>query len=311
MNSEEQIHLAARLYYVDGLGQAEVAKLVRVSQAKVSRLLALAKEKGIVRITVADYEPRNQKLEKELLSRFGLHHAIVIRTVNGLSAEETRHMVAHFAAPLLEKLIPRGCSLAIGGGHSLEELVKALPAVKKDVMVIQAMGGADSHVAPYDAHELSQMVAEKWGGHFFMFNAPALLPDKRTLEAFSQLEQIRIIKAKLRKADVALVGVGTLEKSVFVERNIFGREGFEQFRKSGAVGEICGRYFNNKGKECATTFRDRLIGISLETLRRIPEVIAVAAGEDRAAALAAAIRGKLVKSLVFDEAGARALLGEG
>lgn len=95
INSDEQIHLAARLYYVDGLGQAEVAKLVRVSQAKVSRLLALAKEKGIVRITVADYEPRNQKLEKEMLSRFGLHHAIVIRTVSGLSAGETRHMVAH------------------------------------------------------------------------------------------------------------------------------------------------------------------------------------------------------------------------
>ncbi len=308
MSFKEQIHLAARLYYADGLGQAEVAKLVRVSQAKVSRLLSLAKEKGIVRITVADYEPRDKKLEKEMLARFGLRHVIVIRTGNGLPAGETRRMVAHFSASILEKLIPQGCSLAIGGGRSLEALVRALPSAKKDVMVIQAMGGADSNVASYDAHELSQMVAEKWGGHFFMFNAPALLPDKRTMEVFSKLGQIRMIRDKLRKADVAIVGVGTLEDSVFVERNIFGKEGLDQFRKCGAVGEICGRYFNNKGRECATSFRDRLIGISLETLRRIPEVIAVTSGEDRAPALAAAIRGKLVKSVVLDVAGARALL---
>jgi len=74
------------------------------------------------------------------------------------------------------------------------------------------------------------------------------------------------------------------------------------------VGEICGRYFNARGWECETRFRDRLIGIPLETLRKIPEVIAVVAGEERATATAAAIRGGMVKSLVIDESGARAML---
>jgi hypothetical protein len=54
--SDERLRLVARLYYLDGLGQSEVAKFAKVSQAKVSRLLALAKERGIVRITVADYD---------------------------------------------------------------------------------------------------------------------------------------------------------------------------------------------------------------------------------------------------------------
>ena len=38
--SDDRLRLAARLYYVDGLGQNEVAKFAKVSQAKVSRLLA-------------------------------------------------------------------------------------------------------------------------------------------------------------------------------------------------------------------------------------------------------------------------------
>ncbi|MFM1746963.1 MAG: hypothetical protein RLZZ188_629, partial [Verrucomicrobiota bacterium] len=61
--SDDQLRMLARLYYVDGLGQLEVARLAKVSQAKVSRLLALARERGIVRITVADYDPRHPELE--------------------------------------------------------------------------------------------------------------------------------------------------------------------------------------------------------------------------------------------------------
>ncbi len=309
--SDEQIHLAARLYYVDGLGQAEVAKLVKVSQAKVSRLLTQAKERGIVRITVADYEPRNEEMERALLARFPLRHAMVIKTMEGLSPEETRQIVARFAAPLLERLIPRGAVLAIGGGYSLYELMKALPPLKKEVTAVQAMGGVDSTPAPYDSHKLSQLVAEKWEGKFLMFNAPALLPDKRTRDTFLKLEQIRAVYEKLSVADVALIGVGTLKKSVFVERNSFGQKGFAEIRKSGAVGEICGRYFTSVGRECETAFRDRLIGIGLETLKKIPEVIAVIPGEDRAEAAAAAIRGGMVKSVIMDESGAKALLAHG
>src|SRR5690606_38209899 len=79
--SDDRLRLAARLYYVNGLGQAEVAKFVKVSQAKVSRLLALARERGIVRITVADYEPRHRQLEAELRVRLDLSEVVVIKTV--------------------------------------------------------------------------------------------------------------------------------------------------------------------------------------------------------------------------------------
>lgn len=306
--SDEQVHLAARLYYVDGLGQAEVARLVKVSQATVSRLLAQAKERGIVRITVADYEPRHASLERALKERYRLRHAVVIKTLSGLSPDETRKIVARFAAPILEPLVPQGAVIALGGGYSLHELVKVLPPAKKDVTVVQAMGGVDSTPTQYDAHKLSQILAEKWEGKFLMFNAPALLPDKRTRDAFVALEQIRTVYEKLSVADVALVGVGTLRQSIFVERNIFGDKGFAELRKSGAVGEICGRYFTAEGRECETRFRDRLIGMELGMLKAIPEVIGVVVGEDRAEAVAAAIHGGLVKSLVVDESGAKALL---
>ncbi len=75
-----------------------------------------------------------------------------------------------------------------------------------------------------------------------------------------------------------------------------------------AVGEICGRFFNADGHECDTPFRDRVASIKLEQLQKMPQVIAVTIGPDRAEALHAAISGDIVKSVVIDDSGAQALL---
>jgi DNA-binding transcriptional regulator LsrR (DeoR family) len=84
----------------------------------------------------------------------------------------------------------------------------------------------------------------------------------------------------------------------------------QDLKQCGAVGEICGRFFDAAGRECDSPWRDRVLSIDLEQVRRIPQVIGVVAGADRATAVTAAIRGGLVKSLVLDVAGAQALLQE-
>src|SRR5688500_6068342 len=109
--TDEQLRLAARLYYLDGLGQAEVAKFVKVSQAKISRLLATARERGIVRISVAEYEPRDTALERKLRKAFGLHAAAVMKSVAGSSAEDARRATGHFGAAFVHSLIPDGSTV--------------------------------------------------------------------------------------------------------------------------------------------------------------------------------------------------------
>jgi DNA-binding transcriptional regulator LsrR (DeoR family) len=52
------------------------------------------------------------------------------------------------------------------------------------------------------------------------------------------------------------------------------------------------------------------MSIEATQLRSIPRVIAVVSGADRAAALAAAIRGRLIRGLVIDESAAHALLNQ-
>ncbi|MCX6954079.1 MAG: hypothetical protein NTV51_18165, partial [Verrucomicrobia bacterium] len=121
---EEILRMAATLYYVDGLGQTEVANLVRVSQTKISRLLAVALERGIVRITVEEYRSRNDQLEHQLCSRFGLKSAAVIRTAKHAGGEAARQTVGHFGAPFVASTFPTSGVVAVGGGRSVAEVVQ-------------------------------------------------------------------------------------------------------------------------------------------------------------------------------------------
>ena len=308
--SDEQLRLAARLYYVDGMAQNEVARFVKVSQAKVSRLLATARERGIVRISVAEYEPRNHTLEEQLCKQFGLEAVAVIKTLEEATAEDARRAVGHFGAPFVAGLLPPKSVVAIAGGRTIRELVQLLPEDKtRHLAVVQAMGSIDSTIGPEDALELGRILARRSGGHFQALTTPAFVPDRKTRDALLAMTQIHSVRTQLQQANVAIVGIGTLSESAFVARHVLSARDLQELAKGGAVGEICGRFYDKNGRECISPWRDRVLSVDLEQIRRIPQVIGVVAGGDRSAAIAAAVRGGLLKSLVIDENAARFLAG--
>lgn len=308
--SDELILMIAKLYYVDGLSQANVARLANVSQAKVSRLLGTARRKGLVRITVADYAPGDPALEKELEQRLGIRRAMVVKTAQGLDAQELRQCVAHFAAPWVAELIPPRSVLAISGGRTMQRLVHNMtpPPGATGLTVVQAMGNIDASIGAYDALDLGRIMAQRWDGVFLTLNTPAILPDLQTRQTLLALDSIRSVMERLRAAQIALVGIGTTRNSVFVERGVLTDRDAARLAEAGAVGEICGRFYDREGNECEAAFRDRVVSIELDDLRRTEQVVAIVAGSDRTEAIQGALRGGLIKSLVIDQEGAIALL---
>ena len=93
--------------------------------------------------------------------------------------------------------------------------------------------------------------------------------------------------------DLAFIGIGTLEDSVFVERKVLDDSELAKARRSGAVGEICGRFFDQSGQECDSPFRNRVVSIELDALRKGKEVVGVTTGASRGEAVRAALRGGL------------------
>jgi deoxyribonucleoside regulator len=309
--SDEQLILAARLYFIEGLQQAQIGKLVNVSQSKVSRMLALARERGLVRVTVPEYEPRNTELERGLKAELGVD-ALVIRSAGGLRIPDLRQTLGYFAAPVVSAWIRSRQVVAIAGGRTMRPLVDHMrpKETAEGVTVVQAMGNIDSTAGAYDATELGRQLSAAWGGRFVALNTPALLPGPGMCRQLLDLDQIRGVFGYLARAELALVGIGSLENSVFLERKVLSAADITVVRDAGAVGEILGRFYDAAGRECDTPFRERVVSLPLDDLRRVPQVAAVVSGSDRSMAVAAAIRGGLIKTLVIDEGGAAAILGK-
>ena len=301
---------AARLYYQEGFSQGEVARVLSVSQAKVSRLLKEARNKGIVRIHVEDFQPYEDELQEKLQKEFSLKKAVVIRIPTPSSPEATRRSMGFLSAPRVMELLEGVKTLGITGGRSLLETVRYLPSQGWDptLHVVQLMGNVGAVAQESDALELGRMIARKAGGTFLSLNTPAFLADGDTRKALFRHEQVKAVRNFFKSLDAALVGIGTLEDSLFIAQGAMKPSQLKSLQAHGAVGEVCGRFFGPHGKECSTPYKDQVVSIKLEELARVPLVIGVTMGEGRAPAVAAALRGGLVKALVIDAGGAKALL---
>ena len=69
--ADDDIAQAAWLYYVGNLSQQDISKRLGVSRFKVLRMLADAREQGLVRISVEHRTARTLALADELAAAFG------------------------------------------------------------------------------------------------------------------------------------------------------------------------------------------------------------------------------------------------
>ena len=56
----------------------------------------------------------------------------------------------------------------------------------------------------------------------------------------------------MNNAHIALVGIGVLSDSVFIDRGFLKPDDAYRLEQIGVTGEICGRFYNEQGQECET-----------------------------------------------------------
>jgi DNA-binding transcriptional regulator LsrR (DeoR family) len=66
------------------------------------------------------------------------------------------------------------------------------------------------------------------------------------------------------------------------------------------IGDILGHYYDINGQEIYTPWQDRIMGMSLEQLAEIENVIGVAAGKEKSLAVLGALRGGYINTLIVD-----------
>ena len=115
----------ARMYYEEGRSQQEIAQALGVSRPNVSRMLAAARERGIVEISINDPAGRDLTLESELRVRFGLRDC---RVADAPGSDRTLAHVGDLGARwLLETMRPEQ-RVGVSWGRTLQAVVQHVQA---------------------------------------------------------------------------------------------------------------------------------------------------------------------------------------
>lgn len=308
-DSAEQLTAVARMYYLDGMAQSEIADLYQISRSTISRMLTAARDQGIVRISVDEYDPRDRDMEARLISTFGLRRAVVVREVAG-SITATRRALARFAIPEVSTWFISGRRIGVTGGRTLGELVRAIP-YQSDVQgigIYQLMGAVATTPGENEPQEVTRALGKRLNGRVHMLHVPAFVKDVEARNSMMQHDQVQAMWRTFGKLQQALIGVGSVDDSMFVEHGVLNKRARHDLKKQDAVAELCGRYINTDGHEVEHPLRERVLSIGLDVLRSIPEVIAVSSGTDRGASIHAVLASGLANSVVLDRACAEAVL---
>ena len=302
---------AAWLYYQENYTQAEVAGVLGVSRPTVAGLLSRAREEGVVTVQLRPELLRRLSGASELRGRFGLHDALVVPNPDGQTGEALTRSLGRAGALYLEGLLRPGDVLGTCWGLGMQALAEALsPRPVAGLRVTQSLGGLLSSEALNPAR-IAWTIAEKLGARVVHLHVPQYVASPESKALFLQEPTVAAALDLARQASLMVLGIGTVgPEATAVRAGVIAPHEMAALAAAGAVGDLSGRYYDAQGQPVETELTARLVALTLDDLRAISPVIAVAGGPPKTAAVLGALRSGCLDVLITDEQTAAAVLAQ-
>ena len=311
MSKEDNIRLdqkvrAAWMYYIAGQNQSEIANQLGTSRPVVQRLIAAAKEEGIVSISlhhpVANCLDYAQLLQEK-------YRLIECNIVPAFNEESTLDSVSFGCYQLMARYLQDDKEKIIGLGSGLT-LKKALQRIDFDSLntrcgaLISAMD-ADGQCNYYD--DVPLLLTSKIKAKYYQWPAPRYAQTQDEYDMWCTSRLFRSVSAVARRADVIFVGIGPLgTQSPIFKDGFINQAQMDELTARGGIGEIMGRFIDAEGGVVESEINRMITSYDIRQ-NQCPR-IAVACGEYKRPAILAALKGGWINGLVTDEHTARWLL---
>ena len=303
----------ARMYHEQGLRQPEIAERLNISQSRVSRFLKEAVNLGVVRTIVVPPPGVHPDLEDRVRDRYGISDVVVADSLGEDDVSVLRALGAAGAAYLETSLTGQDRIGISSWSSTLIATVDAMipRTVRRADSVVQVLGGVGNPTVQVQATRLADRLARVTGASPRFLAAPGVVASAELREALLQDEYISQVADAWRTLTVLLVGVGSLQPSPLLKDsgNVVSLEEMEALRTSGAVGDVCLRFFDANGDLVDSPLNGRVLGISVDELRAVPRKVAIAGGPRKHQAIRAALEGGWIDVLITDVATAEYLVG--
>jgi lsr operon transcriptional repressor len=296
-------------YYVEGLTQEAVAEKLGATRLRVNRSLSEARRSGLVRITFNTAFAACADLEAGLTRRYGLKQAYVAPAPS--DPKDIQMIVGAALGNLLSEVLadPKVRLFGMSWGNTLNMATRFVAAMERpDLEIISVMGGL-TRGSDLNSFEITTRLADLLGAKHSYFTAPLYAGSSASRDTIMQLDVFSDVLEKLRTVDAMAMATGDLSR-----RSLLMRDGLpsdttmEELIAMGGVGDVLGTVIDANGQPLAHPINDRVIGIGLADLTRIPNVILAAGGPHKVPVIRALLGLGLVNTFVTDQGTARALL---
>jgi DNA-binding transcriptional regulator LsrR (DeoR family) len=239
-----------------------------------------------------------------LRTRYGLTEAIVIDCTedrDGAIMARIGEAAAHFLEVTLQQDEVIGVS---SWSQTLLRMVDNIHPFRnaKAKYVVQILGGMGEASVQTHATELTARLAKLTGGEPRLLLVQGITSSREAKLVMLSDPVVRGTMDIFGRLTLAIIGIGAVEPSELLARsgNVFSKQEMAMLHEAGAVGEISFRFYDSDGKPVQTPLNDRVIGITLEDLRKARRVMALAGGQAKTEAIRGALKLGMIDILVTD-----------
>ncbi|MBD1383497.1 sugar-binding transcriptional regulator [Metabacillus arenae] len=299
----KEIVKIAIFYYYKNLTQDQIAKKLNVSRSVISRSLQKAKDYGIINFYIKDESFPIVNMQSELEEKFRLKKVIISPSYNLLD-HEVLNLVIKEAIAYLKVALKNVNTVGVSWGSTLKTLAREFPYEDhKHLTLLPLIGGISKMHIELHSNQICYDLMKKLYCHSNFLYAPALAENTLIKKTFCESPSISEVLEAGRNVDMALLGIA----SPYANDNLMRRIGYttnldlKEFESLNVVGDINSRFFNQEGTEVNCRINNHVIGISLEDIKNIPNIVLIASGIQKKEAVLAAVKAGYAHTLIIDE----------
>lgn len=242
------------------------------------------------------------ELERMICASFPVHNAVICG-VSTSDASLRLLMTVKKAAEYLTTLMQGApMNIALSWGRTIQMLIAEFPDLSlPQHTVFPLFGATDQEKSYYLSNELARSFADQIGAQVKYAWFPYRPDQIEDCELFQRTSYYKKLYDLWGHIDLAVIGIGNNQIL-----QTFGKAFGYQEKSMDAIGDLATHFFDQNGH--FLELYNNTLYASLEDLKRAKQTVAIACGDDKAEAIAGALRTRVIDTLITDEYTARKIL---
>lgn len=318
---EIRYQILRQVLHKEPVGRRQLAKDLAYTERLIRSEVDILRGKGAIEVTAAgititsygedllkDIDEMipflfsNQVLAEKIKGLYGLDEVIIVPGNSSVDYVAKKDL-GRVAARYLSKVIYPGAIIAVTGGTTLAEMADAITSEAEfpDVLVVPARGGLGEQMEQ-QAGTIAARIARAFGAQYRLLHLPDNL-EENTVEVLKKDLHVREFINSIKSCNILVHGIGSALE--MARRRGLSSEEVNLLQVRDAVGETLRYYFDNQGN---IVYEVAGVGLELADLEHVEQVIAVAGGSDKAAAIDSVLSNNYQNVLITDEGAAKNIL---